>query len=392
MALELESGVPDIDAFVERRRGKAPIHFGASASHEAARVSAWDLPLPESTFGPAAAIPDPASGPATDAPASSAQMERILTFLRAQLEAGALGVGVGLEYTPGATRHEIVQVFQLAAEYGRPVFVHVRSGGTTEPGSSVESVLEVISASAVTGALAHIVHINSSCLRQWPLCLELIAGARKRGLDVTTEAYPYGVGMTFINSAMFNPGWRERRGIDYKDLEIPETGERLDRDQFERLHASARPQLVLVHNVPDSVVDELLRHPQVMVASDGIAGHPRNAATFARVLARQLRLQGNLTLIETIRKLSLMPAQRLEASTPEARRKGRLKEGADADIVVLDLNLIEDRATFRDPNAPSTGVKYLLVDGMLVVEDGKIIEDAVPGKAFLATPRNRSKS
>jgi N-acyl-D-aspartate/D-glutamate deacylase len=392
MALELETGVPDIAAFVDQRRGKTPIHFGAAASHEAARVSAWELPLPQSTFGPAAGIPDPASGPVTDAPASAAQMERILALLRAQLDAGALGIGVGLEYTPGASRHEIVQVFQLAAGYRRPVFIHVRSAGNAEPGSSVQSVLEVISASAVTGASAHVVHVNSSCLRQSPLCLELIEGARKRGLDVTTEAYPYGAGMAYVNSALFSPGWRERRGLDYNDVEIPETGERLTRDQFDRMHASAEPRLVLIHMNPDSVVDDVLRHPLVMVASDGVDGHPRNAGAFARVLARQVRSSRNLSVLEAVKKLSLMPAQRLEASTPEARLKGRLQAGADADIVVFDLDTIRDRATFRDANATSTGVRYLIVGGALVVDEGKVIAGAVPGRPLLAAGRVPPKS
>ena len=103
-------------------------------------------------------------------------------------------------------------------------------------GERVESVGEVIAAAAVTGASLHIVHINSSCLGDAPECLRMVAGARARGLDVTTESYPYIAGMTQINSALFNPGWREKSGMEYSDLMIPNTGERLTKERFEELH------------------------------------------------------------------------------------------------------------------------------------------------------------
>ena len=136
-------------------------------------------------------------------------------------------MGMGIEYTPGATRLEVIDMFRLAAERRLPVYTHVRSGGVADPGSSIESISEVIGAAAITGAPLHIVHINSSCARDSLECLSMIEGARARGLDVTTEAYPYIAGMTAINSALFNPGWREKRGIDYGDLVLPDTGEHL---------------------------------------------------------------------------------------------------------------------------------------------------------------------
>jgi N-acyl-D-aspartate/D-glutamate deacylase len=384
MALELETGVPDVERFVEVRRGNTPIHFGANASQEAARVAAWDLPLLPSTLGPEASMPDPTSGSVTNDPASSEQLERMLEFLRAQLDAGALGVGVGLEYTPGASRQEVVELFRLAATYGRPVFIHARSAGRIEPGSSIASVLEVIAAAAVTGAPAHIVHLNSTCLGDSPTCLVLIEGARTRGLDVTTEAYPYGTGMTYINSAVFNPGWRERRGLDYGDLEVPETGERLTQEQFEKMHSSPEPRQILIHMNPDAVVDAVIENSLIMVASDGIRDHPRNAGTYSRVLARQVREKRTLTLLEAVRKMALMPAQRLEAASSDARRKGRLQEGADADIVVFDLERIQDRATFRASTEPSIGIRYLIVAGTVVVDEGDFVEASVPGRPLLA--------
>ncbi len=95
---------------------------------------------------------------------------------------------MGIQYTPGATRLEVIDMFRVAAERKLPVYTHMRSSGRIEPGSAIESVEEVIGAAAITGAPLHIVHINSTCLADSRECLSLIAGARARGLDVTTEA------------------------------------------------------------------------------------------------------------------------------------------------------------------------------------------------------------
>lgn len=383
-ALELESGVPDVARFLETRRGKAIINFGATASQEAARVMAWGGTLAPSTTGPDAGIDDPPAGPATNEAASPERLERVLAQLRAAIRAGALGIGMGLEYTPGATRLEVIEICRLAAEYRLPVFVHMRGRGRMEPGSGIESVGEMIAAGAVTGAPIHIVHVNSSCLAAAPECLKMIEGARAHGLDVTTEAYPYGAGMTTIASALFNPGWREKSGIDYGDVELPESGERLTEARFEILHASPEPHNVLIHLNPDRVVDDVIRHPLVMIASDGLKEHPRNAGTYSRILARYVRAQGSLTLADAVRKMSLMPAQRLEAATATARRKGRLQPGADADIVVFDAQRIEDKATYRASGTPSVGVRYLLVAGKLVVDQGRLVDGVTPGRALTA--------
>ena len=374
-ALELEIGVPDVARFLSEREGRSLIHHGAAASHPAARVAVLGAPLP------AGAVVPPA-GPATDTPAGPEQVARIRDTLRAELLAGGLGIGMGIAYTPGATRSEVIETFRLAEERRVPVFTHVRSSGRVEPGSSIEAVAEVIAAAAVTGASLHVVHINSSGARDALECLALVEGARARGLDVTTEAYPYGAGMTAINSAIFNPGWREKMGLDYADLELPDSGERLTRERFETLHAAPEPRLVLVHVNPDAIVDAVIRHPLVMIASDGLGPHPRNAGTYARVFARYVRAQQSLTLMDALRKMTLLPARRLETATAAARRKGRLQEGADADVVVFDAASIADRATYRSPAEPSVGVRFLLVAGTLVVDAGRIVDGVVPGRGL----------
>jgi hypothetical protein len=375
-ALELEIGVPDVAEFLKTKERHSLIHYGTSASHVAARALVFGTPLP-----PGEILPK--SGPATEQPATTAQIMQIEHRLRAELDAGGLAVGMGIQYTPGATRLEVINMFRLAAERKVPVYAHVRSSGGVDPGS-IAAVSEVIAASAISGAPLHIVHINSTCLRDAPECLSMVEGARARGLDVTTEAYPYIAGMTFINSAVFNPGWQERQGgIGYGDLVLPNTGEHLTKERFDELHNSSTPQTVLIFSNSQAVLDKLIPNQLVMIASDGLEGHPRNAGTFSRVLAQYIREKRTITLMEALRKMSLMPAQMLERSTPAAHQKGRLQQGADADIVVFDPATIADHATFQKPMEPSVGVHYLLVAGTVIVDDGKIVPDLYPGGALL---------
>jgi N-acyl-D-aspartate/D-glutamate deacylase len=375
-ALEMEIGAPDVAQFLKAKQGHSIIHYGTTASYVAARSLVFGVPLPEGTILPK-------SGPATDEHATPEQIERIQRHLRDQLDGGALGVGMGIEYSPGATRLEVIDIFRVAAERKVPVYTHMRSAGRVEPGSAIQSTEEVIGAAAITGAALHIVHINSTCLRDSLECIALIEGARARGLDITTEAYPYIAGMTAINSAVFNPGWREKLGIDYGNLVMPGTGEHLTQARFEELHNSSKEQWVLIFANTQEMIDKIIPSPLIMIASDGAEGHPRNAGTYSRVLAQYVREKKTLTLMEALRKMTLMPAQMLERSTPAGHQKGRLQEGADADIVIFDPETIADRSTFDKPMEPSVGVRYLLVGGTPVIDEGKLVQDVFPGQALV---------
>jgi N-acyl-D-aspartate/D-glutamate deacylase len=379
-ALEMEIGAPDVALFLQQKDGHSLINYGATASHGAARAAAFGVSLPEGQ------ILAP-SGPSTNQPATDEQMQKIKDRLRHELDAGALGIGMGIQYTPGATRFEVIQTFRLAAERRVPVFTHVRSFGRLEPGSSIEAISEVIGAAAISGASLQIVHINSSCLQDGLECLSMVAGARARGLDVTTEAYPYLAGMTYINSALFNPGWREKLGIDYDSLQLPDSGERLTKERFDELHNSPKAQAVLLFANTQEMVDAVIPNPLVMIASDGEKGHPRNAGTYSRILAYYVRDKRSITLMDAIRKMSLMPAQRLEKATPAARLKGRLQEGADADIIIFDPQTVADRSTYQKPMEPSTGMKFVIVGGTVLIEQGKLMPDTFPGKALLGPGR-----
>ena len=374
--LEMEIGVPDVKAFLARKSGHSLINYGTTASHSAARAAAFGQPLESSAL-------IPASGRATNEPATAAQLGQIESRLQSELDAGALGIGMGIQYVPGTTRQEVIHVFRLAAGRHVPVFTHVRSAGRQEPGSSIEAVGEVIAAAAITGAALQIVHINSSCLADVPECLAMVAGARARGLDVTTEAYPYIAGMTEINSALFDAGWQAKFGISYDALMLPNTGERLTKQRFDELHASPKSTPVLLFLNRQEVVDSVIADPLVSIASDGEKGHPRNAGTYSHILARYVRELRTVSLMDAIRKMSLMPAQRLEKATVAARGKGRIQEGADADIVVFDPATITDRATYERPGERSVGMRYVLVNGVLVIDSGALVSGKQPGRSIM---------
>jgi N-acyl-D-aspartate/D-glutamate deacylase len=376
--LEMEIGVPDVKEFIARKAGHSLINFGTTASHSAARAAAFGQPLASTAL-------IPASGHSSNDPATPTQLAQIKTRLDQELEAGALGIGMGIQYVPGATRDEVIQIFRLAASRHVPVFTHVRSAGKQEPGSSIEAVEEVIGAAAVTGASLQIVHINSSCFSDAPECLAMVAGARARGLDVTTEAYPYTAGMTEINSALFDPGWQQKFGISYDALMLPNTNERLTRERFDELHASSKSTPVVLFINRQEVVDAVIADPLTSIASDGELGHPRNAGTFCRILARYVRELRTVSLMDALRKMSLMPAQRLEKATVSARRKGRIQEGADADIVVFDPATVTDRASYEQPKEHSTGMQFVVVNGVVVIDRGALVPRVLPGKAIIAT-------
>lgn len=371
-ALELEKGVWPVAPWYAEREGKALINFGASSGHIPACMAvmhdtgSW---LPRDKV-------------ITDTP-TDAQQAQILADVEQGLREGGLGIGMGLAYTPRETPADILRVFQLAARWNEPIFVHMRAPGGLTPGV-VDSLQEMIADAAITGAAVHIVHINSMANKLTPLALQMIHGARTLGLDVTTEAYPYTAGATGIESDVFHPGWQQQLGITYSDLEWVETGERLTEASFN--HYRQTGGKVILFTNTEEMVRLAMADSMVMIASDGTLtdgkGHPRSAGTYARLLGVYVREQKVLPLMEAIRRSSLAPAKRLEAFTPQMKHKGRLQVGADADIDVFDANTVIDKATYEKPGQYSYGFKYVLVGGQFVVRDGKLDEAELPGKAI----------
>jgi N-acyl-D-aspartate/D-glutamate deacylase len=374
-ALELEVGTGDVDAWYAQRDQKSLINYGVSAGHLAARMAALHEPI---TFLP--------TGDAARRAATDAEISEMKQRLEDGLKRGAVAVGFGIQYTPNASRWEILEMFRVAARYGASCHVHMRHAGVKEPGSSIQALEEVISAAAITGAPLHVVHIQSTGGPATPKLLQMIGEAKSRGLDVSTECYPYIAGMTDIKSAIFDEGWQEVFNIEYKDLQWAATGERLTKESFERYRKTGG--MVAVFSMTEEVVNAAIESPLTIIASDGILekgkGHPRTAGTYSRVLGNYVREKKTLTLMDALTKMTLMPAQRLERRVPSMKNKGRIRVGADADLTIFDPQSITDRSTFQDPAKYSEGIKFVLVNGVLIIKDGQLQSGVSPGRPIRA--------
>ncbi len=379
-ALELELGTSDVPAWYRERSGGERINYGVSIGHIKVRMAVmhdsgtW-MPVSDGAYRAA----------------SPAQIGEIAQRIEIGLSEGAVSIGAGFPYTPAATRDELLAVFRVAARTKTPIHVHIRPGAA--------GLKEALALAGETNAALHVVHINSAGLAETPVMLEMIREARAHGHDVTTEAYPYAAGMTEIQSATIQDTYRAAPDERLAELEWPRTGERLNRDSFERYTRIGGP--VVVHTNTEQMVAVAIYSPLTIIASDAYwqsgTGHPRTTGTFARVLGRYVREadrppspngrggQGvRLSLMDAIRKMTLMPAQRLEARVPAMHQKGRLRVGADADITIFDSSRVLDRSTYREPSLPAVGIQHVIVNGVSVVANGRAVESIAPGKEVRA--------
>jgi dihydroorotase len=254
----------------------------------------------------------------------------------------------------------------------------------------MSGLIEVIGDAAISGTPLHVVHVNSTGGANVQYFLEAIEGARRRGLDVTTEAYPYTAGATRIESALYD-GWERWPDSRFERLQWAATGERLTRDTFRKYRAQGGS--VISHSNTEEALAVALASPLTAIASDGgrnehdAPTHPRATGTFARVLGHYSRGEGTLTMVEALRKMTLMPAQRLEGRVPAMRDRGRVRVGAYADLVVFDSARVIDRSTYQNAAAYSEGIVHVLVNGTPVVRDGEIVAGKAPGRAIRAAVR-----
>jgi dihydroorotase len=387
-SLELEAGTADVDSWYAAREGKSLINYGVSVGHIPVRTKILTKISSDSGLG---GTLSPADMAAQDAAAHRQATPEELVQMKDAMEqgfrSGALAEGMGINYTPGASHWEIVDAFRVAAKYNGSVHVHLRYAGGKEPETGLSALEEVIAAAAATGAPLHVVHITSMGLKYTPQLIAMVEGARKRGLDVTTECYPYTAGSTYLQSAVFDPGWQEKLEISFHDLQWADTGERLTAETFEKYRKKGG--IVVIHSIPEEAARTAIANPMVMIASDGmpITGakvHPRGQGTYSRVLGHYVREERALDLMTALKKMTLMPAQRLEKRAPIFKGKGRVRVGADADITVFDPNRILDKATFEEPLQPSVGIQFVFVNGVAVVTDGKLVDGVLPGRAARA--------
>jgi len=412
--LELESGVLPIAEWYDKQAKKnLPIHYGAAAGWTFARIAAFAGEQPVSSpeyFQNAQSRTDWKMNIATPE-----QQAQILKLVAQGLDEGALGIGINAGYAPGHGQKEYVALAELAAERNVATFTHVRYASNMEPQSSFQAVQELIANAAITGAHMHLCHINSTSLRDIHSILKLVDGAFERNINISVGAYPWGAASTVVGAAMFTgEGWRERMGSTAHNFQLGT--KRMTEEQLVDYQKNKPGTFITWHFLDESnpadlaLLDASILHPRILIESDEMFwmfmdahdriinytgdawplpketfSHPRSNGTFAKILRSYVRERRLMTMQEALRKMCLMPARTLEGFIPQMKKKGRLQQGMDADIVVFDPETIRDVGTYEKPNQPAVGVQSLLVNGELVVEGGELVLDAAPGRPIRRT-------
>ena len=365
-AFELEVGTADVAAWYTEREGGQIVNYGVSVGHVPVRMAVMDDP---GDFLP--------SGPGGYGTASDAQGAEMARLIDEGLTQGAVAVGFGTAYTPAATMAEVETMFRISSQHGASAHIHIRGG--------LAGLTETIETAVRADVPLHIVHANSSGGARTTEFLQIIERARADGIDVTTEAYPYGAGMTAIESALFD-SWETWTDDRFDNYQWVETGERLTRETFGRYRAVGGT--VIIHGRTEEMTLAAIRSPLTMIASDGFMsngrGHPRTSGSYSKVLGRYVREQGVVTLMDALRRMSLEPARRWEARVPLMREKGRVRVGADADITIFDPGTVMDRSTYMDVTLTSAGIEYVLVHGVPVIDGGELVEGVTPGQPVRA--------
>jgi predicted amidohydrolase len=407
--LDLEAGVLPVASWYRHQaeRGRV-LNYGAAANWAFARIGAITGSNAESSLE--------AFGNAMrdrrwiDNVASDAEVAGILDRLAIGLDEGGIGIGILNAYAPGAGVQELTAVCQLAAAHDVPTFTHVAYMSRVDPESAAEAYVRLIGYAGATGAHMHICHFNSSSKTDVERCAALVKKAQAQGLPITVEAYPYGTGSTVVAAAFFSdPDFEARNGTGYDTVQRVTDGRRFrDREEILAAQAEEPSTLVLWHildteNNPHhrDLLDISVLYPGGAIASDAMpwtltdgsvytgdawplpdeaTSHPRSAGCFARFIREWVREREALSLLEGVRKCALIPAEILSRSTPAMRAKGRLQAGADADIVVFDLDTLTDRATFSAMNRASEGVRHLVVSGYQLISGGVLDVTARPGR------------
>ena len=373
-ALEMESGVAFIERWIEAKKGKSLVNFGATAPHGFLRSIAMNKN--KRTANQLIDHFNKNKMKLEDSTSNKSKSSKDL--IKKYMEKGALGIGLPVGYYLGASAGEIFEIYKLAKTLDVTVYTHTRGFGM--PG-----IQEAMAAASTAGASVHIVHANSMSLGEIETTLSMVESAQKNGLDITTEVYPYTAASTSLESILFDEGGKKTLNISYNDLQWEKTGERLNKKIFYEYRKKGG--VVIIHMMKPEWIKKGVSHPISIIASDGMpyapGAHPRTAGTFSRILGKYVREEKALDLMTALKKMTIMPARRLEKIAPSMTRKGRLQVGADADITIFNPNTIIDKADFSGLKY-SEGVQTVIIDGKIIVQEGRIVENVFPGKPILS--------
>lgn len=413
--LDLEAGLFDTDEWYAFKEGKSQANYGATASLLAARLGTFN---PEFVSENGAVTNDFFSGKDFGADyikriATPEEVQKILDRLDMNLKQGALGVGTTIGYMSDAvTSDELIGLRKLVSKYGRFSHDHVRFMSQAPPMSGMLATQEVVDPAIVYGGGCIVAHYHATSAGQMPLIEAYIERVRAEGYPVILEIYPYNYGAAGngVQADYLRPAnYKRNMGRSYGDIVDQLTGKPLDKETYERLVKEEPTHPVYLYHAPEEMVINGVANPNILIGSDAFpyfnretgkqavewdlpfekaAGHPRGAGTRAKVLRLQREGKlGDLTLMQTISKMSYLWADYLGNNGIEAmKKKGRIQEGCDADIVVFDPETVTDNSDLPlDKNClPSTGIPYVVVSGVVVVDDSKVLKDVFPGKPVRA--------
>lgn len=302
-----------------------------------------------------------------------------LKMVEDNLNAGALGVSHSIEYQP-TPYEEVLSYARLAKKYDRPFFLHLRYSSENQELSGVDEAIRIAKES---GARVHIDHLHSTGgTFHMEEALGKLREANRLGLRLTCCVYPYSYWATYLHSKRFDEGWRERYGLDYKDLRLVGSGERLTSESFARYR-----KLMKLAAVPEGTlsmektVDLALKEPFCMIGSDGgieseprANSHPRGAGCFSTAIRHGLDI--GMTLEDILDKVTTLPRSLIQ---PAMAKRGIIENGSKADLVIFDPKLINGKASVENPNQFSSGIQLVLVNGKKAFENGTLLQTAGTG-------------
>ncbi len=386
--LDLEAGSFPISFYGEHFQGGAQLNYGSSVGHFAIRMKVVDdRDQPYAFVGHETAK---MGGDAWVLPASPEQIEAMRILVNQGLDDGGLGIGVLLDYmTAAVSEPELRMLFEVAGKRQVPIYVHVRRGYTGDP-AGLEEVITLAKATHAPLFVCHITHNAMGNIGNW---LAMIDQANAEGANITTETLSYAAGGTSISADVFRRrDWQKIFDITYEDVQWVATGEWLTKETWDKYAKEQPTGMVNHHYVKEPWMKTAMKWPKMMISTDAlpaldrdVLANPNVAGTFSRVLSHYVRETGLLGLNEALAKMSLYQAQWMEQASPAFKKKGRLQEGADADIVIFDPDTVAANAVYGDPYQKPTGIQHVIVGGRQVVEDSERIEGRYPGRKILGS-------
>lgn len=396
-AMDLEAGADGrrIDDWYAMHEGRAQVNYGTASSHEFARAAVLDG-YSGGMDAPGAVIEGRSGENWADGVLDIDTGNRLLEIIDEGLRQGGIGVASTVGYFPGATAREMYEVQRVGAHYGRASFVHTRyTPGTAT--TTVNGIQEVLINAVALDAPLSVSHFNND---GWRLVQELIVKLRDKGHNIWGEYYPYAAGSTTINAAFIRPEvWLEELGHRYEDtLQDPDTGEFYDRTRYERDVAENPTKQIVLYKMPPEDIPGWVALPGVVMASDAmmIPGdwdqlpwetpyeelpnlHPRTAGSHGASL--RIARENEIPLMHVLATFSYNAAKHLgDTGLKAMQERGRMQEGMVADIVVLEPETVTDNATYAKGTLPTTGIPFVIVNGVTVVRDSKVLPDVFPGE------------